>query len=86
MDKRRFLAAGMLGAVLPLEGRADAARARRGTGLLTVGGAIGRSNRGPFDPALDQLMAKHGGSFVKGWELDAAMLERLPALTIRPTL
>ena len=86
MDKRRFLAAGVLGAVLPLKARADGARARRGTGLLTVGGAIGRSNRGPFDPALDQLMARHGNSFVKAWEFDAAMLERLPALTIQPTL
>ena len=86
MDKRRFLAAGVLGAVLPLKARADGARARRGTGLLTVGGAIGRSNRGPFDPVLDQLMAKHGSSFVKAWEFDATMLERLPAVTIRPTL
>jgi hypothetical protein len=86
MHKRRFLAAGVLGAALPLQGRADASRARRGAGLLTVGGAVGRSNRGPFDPALDQLMAKHGSRFVKAWEFDAAMLERLPAVTIEPTL
>ena len=60
--------------------------ARTGPGLLTVAGAIGRSNRGPLDPALDQLMVKHGAKFDKAWEFDAAMLARLPAVTIEPTL
>jgi hypothetical protein len=65
---------------------AGPANARTGPGLLTVTGAIGRSNRGPLDPVLDQLMVKHGRSFDKGWEFDAAMLARLPAVTIQPTL
>ena len=49
-------------------------------------GAIARSNRGPIDPVVDQLMVKHGRTFDKAWEFDAAMLARLPALTIQPTL
>ena len=86
MDKRRFLAAGALGAALPWRARAAAPKARTGPGLLTVSGAITRSNRGPLDPALDQLMVKHGTRFDKAWVFDAAMLGRLPSVTIRPTL
>ena len=89
MMKRRFFAAGALAGVLPW--RADAAASaqrtqRSGAGLLTVSGAIERSNRGPLDAALDHLMVKHGVEFEKAWEFDAAMLARLPAVTIRPTL
>jgi hypothetical protein len=86
MDKRQFLAAGALGAVLPLQAQAAPASARTGPGLLTVTGAIGRSNRGPLDPALDQLMVRHGARFDKAWEFDAAILARLPAVTIHPAL
>ena len=86
MKKRRFLLAGALGAVGVPSLAAGAAGARTGPGLLTVTGAITRSNRGPIDPALDQLMVKHGRTFDKAWEFDAAMLARLPAVTIRPTL
>jgi hypothetical protein len=86
MNKRRFLFASALGAVVPLHAGADSVSARKGTGLLTVTGAIPHSNRGPLDPALDQLMVKHGSRFDKAWEFDAAMLARLPAVTIQPTL
>lgn len=86
MDKRQFLVVGALGAALPLQARAASAGARTGPGLLTVSGAISRSNRGPLDPALDQLMVRHGTQFSKAWEFDAAMLARLPSVTIRPTL
>jgi hypothetical protein len=86
MNKREFLAAGALGAALPLQARAARPGARTGPGLLTVIGAIGRTNRGPLDPALDQLMVKHGATFDRAWEFDAAMLARLPAVTIKPTL
>ena len=85
MDKRRFLLAGALGAAAPLQAAAaPASDARSGPGLLTVAGAIGKSNRGPLDPALDLLLVKHGRSFDKAFVLDAAMLARLPALTIQP--
>ena len=86
MDKRHFLLAGAFGAVVPPATAAGASSSRTGTGLLTVAGAIARSNRGPLDPALDQLMVKHGRTFDKAWEFDAAMLARLPAVTIQPTL
>ena len=86
MDKRRFLIAGMAGSGLPLAAFAAPAPAPKGPGLLTLTGAIGRSNRGPLDPALDQLMAKHGARFDQAWVLDAAMLARLPAVSIQPTL
>ena len=86
MNKRGFLAAGVLGAATawPAHG-ADGSR-RHGPGLLTVAGAVGRSNRGPLDPALDQLMLKHHAKFDKAWVFDAAMLARLPVVTIQPTL
>ena len=44
-----------------------------GPGLLTVNSQLGRSNRGPLDPDLDQLMSKHGLAFEKAWHeaLDA---------------
>ena len=86
MDKRQFLVAGALGVALPLQARAAPAGGRTGPGLLTVSGAISRSNRGPLDPALDQLLVKHGTQFSKAWEFDAAMLARLPSVTIQPTL
>jgi hypothetical protein len=85
MDKRRFLVAAGLGAALPFPVRSASAPARSGGALLTLTGAIGKSNRRALDPALDQLMVKHGSAFDKAWEFDAAMLARLPAVTIAPT-
>lgn len=92
VDKRRFLAAatGLAAAASQraVAGPPAPARARSGAGLLTVvGGAVGRANRGPLDKALDQLMVKHGvAPFDRACEFDAAMLARLLAATIEPTL
>ena len=86
MNKRDFLAVGALGAALPLSSGAAQPGARMGPGLLTVSGAIGRGNRGPLDPALDQLMVKHKAAFERALVFDAAMLARLPSVTIQPTL
>ena len=86
MDKRQFLVAGALGAAVPLRAPASPSTARTGPGLLTVAGSISRSNRGPLNPALDQLMVKHGITFDRAWEFDSTMLARLPAVTIQPTL
>lgn len=52
--------------------------------LLTVTGAIGNVNRGPIDPALDQMMTKQKISFEKAYDFGA--LAALPAVTIKPTL
>jgi hypothetical protein len=89
MNKRQFLGAAAAAGAFPLAGRAAAASLPAlpdGPALLTVTGALAHSNRGPFDPVLDQMMHKHGVSFRKAWVFDEAALRALPALTIRPTL
>ena len=86
MKKRRFLAAAARAVGLPSQAAAAPRGARTGPGLLTVTGAIAHRNRAPLNPALDQLMVKHGASFDRAWEFDAAMLARLPSVSIRPTL
>jgi hypothetical protein len=89
MNKRQFLGAAAAAGALPLAGRAAAASQPAppdGPALLTVTGSIAESNRGPFDPALDQMMHKHGVSFRKAYVFDDAALRALPARTIKPTL
>ena len=86
-SKRRFLlAAGAMASTFPLRAQPAGTSVRKGTGLLTVSGAIGPGNRGPLHPTLDQLMLKHGVKFERALEFDAAMLARLPGVTIQPTL
>jgi len=87
MHKRRFLA-GAAAAGLWTAGPASATAPSpsRHPGLLTVSGAIGAGNRGPLDPLLDQMMAKHGIRFERAHVFDAAALQKLPAVTIEPTL
>jgi hypothetical protein len=84
MHKRTFLT-GTAAGLAPIPAPAVTA-ASHGPALLTVTGAIARSNRAPFDPALDQMMHKHGVGFTRAYVFDAAALTALPALTIRPTL
>jgi hypothetical protein len=89
MNKRQFLGAAAAAGALPLAGQATSASLPAlpgGPALLTVTGDLMRSNRGPFDPALDQMMHKHGVSFRKAWVFDDTALRMLPAVTIRPTL
>src|SRR2546426_6321373 len=86
MNKRRLLAITGLAGLLPASRSNAAPPASSGPTLLTVSGAIGKSNRGALDPALDQMMVKHGIKFAKAWTFDAAALHRLTTVTIRPTL
>lgn len=88
MKKRYFLKSAALAGLLPAVHSSGAAtgKAAASPGLLTVSGLVSRSNRGPVDPALDQLMVKHGVRFDKAFVFDAEALRRLPAVTIRPTL
>ena len=88
MQKRHFLAAAAAAAgALPLtSGAAAPASSARRPVLLTVGGLVGKGNRGPMDKALDQMMGKHGVSFAKAFTFDTDSLQRLPAVTIEPTL
>ncbi|OOG58796.1 molybdopterin-dependent oxidoreductase [Polaromonas sp. C04] len=86
MNKRHFLGTATLAGLLPAARVSAAQQTHKSPGLLTVSGLIGRSNRGPVDPALDQLMVKHGVKFDKAYVFDAEALGRLPDVRIRPTL
>ncbi len=85
MDKRHFLGAAALGGAAPAFASRSTAPAA-GPTLLTITGAITRSNRNGLDPALDQMMAKQKLAFDRAYALDFAALAALPARTIRPTL
>ena len=88
MQKRHFLAAAAAAAgALPLtSGAAAPASSARRPVLLTVGGVVGKGNRGPMDKALDQMMGKHGIQFSEAYALDATALRGMPQVTIQPTL
>ncbi|OUL98155.1 molybdopterin-dependent oxidoreductase [Variovorax sp. JS1663] len=86
MNKRHFLGTTALAGLLPAVNAQAADAPRKGPGLLTISGAIGKSNRGPVDTALDQLLVKHGVKFDKAFVVDAEALGRLPAVRIKPTL
>lgn len=87
MNKRQFLAAAVLGPVaLPTIAHTKHPAKSAGPTLLTVSGAIGRANRGPLDPALDQMMHKQKIQFDKAYTFDFAALLALAPLSIQPTL
>ena len=89
-NKRHFVAASVgLASLWTATCSAHAAapaKAFVGPTLLTISGAITQPNRGALDPAIDQMMGKHGIQFANAHALDAATLQRLPAITIKPTL
>lgn len=89
MKKRHFLGAALGAASLPATLPAAAGQAVQrapGPALLTLTGALARSNRGPFDPVRDQMMHKQKLSFDKAFGIDFGALLALPAATIHPTL
>lgn len=87
MHKRHFLAAAAAAGALPLATTAAAQTAAKAKPtLLTVGGLVGKINRGPLDKALDQMLAKHKVAFTKAFAFDADSLQALPAIHIQPTL
>ncbi len=89
MQKRQFLSAsaGALGATLLSPSIANAAKASNiQPSVLTVTGAIERTNRPAFTPALDILMGKHKLSFEKAYTFDVASLAKLPSVSIKPVL
>lgn len=86
MKKRHFLnLAALSGAGLSFSTHAQLANTASPT-LLTVTGAIGKSNRGPFDPILDQMMFKQRIDFERAYVFDFGALTSLPTITIKPTL
>ena len=88
MQKRHFLNAAVAGAAaIPTLVKAqNAPKTSSGPTLLTVSGLIGAGNRGPLDPALDQMMAKQKLTFSTAHAFDFAAIAALPAITINPTL
>lgn len=62
---------------------ADEAPTPKGMVLLTVGGYVGKSNRGPLDPKHDSLLAKLKADFKQGFEFDREMLLALPQGTAK---
>ncbi|HRP26595.1 molybdopterin-dependent oxidoreductase [Thauera sp.] len=87
MNKRHFLHAALLAAAAPAIPAARAATPPAdGPTVLTLSGALARPNRGALDPALDQLMSKHGLAFDQARSFTFAELAALPAIEIRPTL
>ena len=57
MHTRHLLGTAALAGAAPVFAQ-QAATGGKGPALLTLTGAIGRPNRGLFDPALDQMMHK----------------------------
>jgi hypothetical protein len=86
MDKRRFLAAAAATTVLPSVSAYAEAKSASGPGILTISGAISRSNRGPLDALLDPLLAKQGVKFDKALVFDTAALLKLPVVKIQPVI
>ncbi len=86
MNKRKFLMGTAIAGMLPAGASLAAKAADAGPVLLTVSGDIGKTNRGPFDAVLDQMMAKHGVKFERAFTFNAPALRRLPSVTIKPTL
>jgi hypothetical protein len=87
MKKRTFLATTLGAAALaPLARAGEGANGPRTPTLLTVTGNIGKPNRGPLDPVLDQMMAKQKIRFDKARVFDFAELTAMPAVTIKPTI
>lgn len=95
MKKRQFIStaaasiAGALGAsALPAFAAAATAKdvKTNGPAVLTIAGTIERSNRGPTDAVIDQMMHKQNVQFKHAFAFDLAALEKMPAATISPTL
>jgi hypothetical protein len=87
MKKRNFLAAAALApAALPSLVQAAGDAPGGSPALLTVTGAINKTNRGPLDSVRDLMMAKQKIEFQKAHAFDFGMLTAMPAVTIKPTI
>ncbi|OLL32392.1 molybdopterin-dependent oxidoreductase [Burkholderia sp. SRS-W-2-2016] len=54
--------------------------------ILTISGAIARSNRGALNPSFDQLMARHQIKFSEAYGIDLPLLAGMKTVTIEPTI
>jgi hypothetical protein len=75
--KRALLALLIVAGTLPALA-ADEAQAPRGMTVLTVSGLIGKTNRGPFDPKRDSVLALQKADFKNAFAFDRETLLSLP--------
>jgi hypothetical protein len=88
MKKRQFLGSAALAGIAAATATspARAASATAGPALLTITGAVGKTNRGKLDRVKDQMMHKQKVAFERAYAFDFAAIAALPAVTIKPTL
>jgi len=86
MKKRQFLGSAALAGIAAAATPARAADTKAGPALLTITGAVGKTNRGKLDPVKDQMMHKQKVAFERAYAFDFAAIAALPAVTIKPTL
>ena len=86
MKKRQFLGSAALAGIAAVTTTARAAGATTGPALLTITGAVGKTNRGKLDPVKDQMMHKQKLGFERAYAFDFSAIAALPAVTIKPTL
>jgi len=84
ISRRRSLLGLAAGAMLPAlaPARAEPASAS-GLAILTVGGLVGASNRGAFDPKRDRFFDRNNLSFQQARTFDASALLSLPQQTVK---
>ncbi|WP_395685274.1 molybdopterin-dependent oxidoreductase [Caenimonas koreensis] len=89
MKKRNFLGGAAAAAIaMPFAARAASQPVEnlKSPTLLTVTGAVTKTNRGPLDPMLDQMLAKQKVTFEKAHAFTFEALTAMPASTIKPTI
>jgi hypothetical protein len=84
--KRALLALALAFSILPAPAAGEA-QAPRDMVLLTVGGLVGKTNRGRLDEKRDVVLAKSKAAFENAFAFDRAMLLALPqgTVTAQPT-
>jgi hypothetical protein len=84
--KRALLALALAFCILPARAGGEA-QPPRDMVMLTVGGLVGKTNRGPLDEKRDVVLAKHKAAFKNAFAFDRAMLLALPqgTVTAQPT-
>lgn len=79
--KNALLSLALALALFPALARAEG-EPPRDMAVLTVGGMVGKTNRGPLDRKHDVLLAKYKAAFNSAFAFDRAMLLALPQGTV----
>lgn len=84
--KRALLALALAFCILPAQAAGES-QTPRDMVLLTVGGLVGKTNRGPLDEKRDVVLAKYKAAFKNAFAFDRSMLLALPqgTVTAQPT-